>query len=34
MSPRFKPPWTAERIDGGYVVKDANVSAKGGGSPA
>ena len=21
---RFKPPWTAERIPGGYVVKDAN----------
>ena len=20
---RFKPPWTAERIPGGYVVKDA-----------
>jgi hypothetical protein len=21
---RFKPPWSAERIPGGYVVKDAN----------
>jgi hypothetical protein len=24
MPRRFKPPWTAERIPGGYVVKDAN----------
>ena len=23
MPRRFKPPWTAERIPGGYVVKDA-----------
>jgi hypothetical protein len=23
MARRFKPPWTAERIPGGYVVKDA-----------
>ena len=23
----FKPPWTAERIPGGYVVKDANGQA-------
>jgi hypothetical protein len=23
MPRRFKPPWTAERISGGYVVKDA-----------
>ena len=24
MPRRFKPPWTAERIPGGYVVRDAN----------
>ena len=24
MPRRFEPPWTAERIPGGYVVKDAN----------
>jgi hypothetical protein len=23
MTRRFKPPWSAERIPGGYVVKDA-----------
>ena len=27
MPRRFKPPWTAERIPGGYVVKDANGQA-------
>jgi hypothetical protein len=26
MPRRFKPPWTAERIPGGYVVKDATTS--------
>ena len=25
MSRRFKPPWSAERIQGGYVVKDATA---------
>jgi hypothetical protein len=25
MSRRFKPPWTAERATGGYVVKDARL---------
>jgi hypothetical protein len=24
MTRRFKPPWSTERIPGGYVVKDAN----------
>ncbi len=24
MSRRFPPPWTAEKIAGGYVVRDAN----------
>jgi len=27
MPRRFKPPWTAERIPGGYVVKDATGQA-------
>ena len=27
MVRRFKPPWTAERIPGGYVVKDATGQA-------
>lgn len=27
MPRRFKPPWSAERIPGGYVVKDANGQA-------
>ena len=27
MARRFKPPWTAERIPGGYVVKDATGQA-------
>jgi hypothetical protein len=27
MGRRFKPPWTAERIPGGYVVKDATGQA-------
>ena len=27
MARRFKPPWTAERIAGGYVVKDATGQA-------
>ncbi len=27
MPRRFKPPWFAERIPGGYVVKDANGQA-------
>ena len=27
MSRRFKPPWTAKRIPGGYVVKDATNQA-------
>jgi hypothetical protein len=31
---RSMPPWSADRIPGGYVVKDATVSATGGGSPA
>ena len=32
MLRRFTSPWTAERIPGSYFVKDATVSAKGGGS--
>ena len=27
MHRRFKPPWTCERIPGGYVVKDATGQA-------
>jgi hypothetical protein len=27
MPRRFKPPWVAERIPGGYVVKDATGQA-------
>ena len=27
MGRRFRTPWTAERIPGGYVVKDANGQA-------
>jgi hypothetical protein len=27
MARRFTPPWTAERIPGGYVVKDATGQA-------
>jgi hypothetical protein len=27
MLRRFKPPWVAERIPGGYVVKDATGQA-------
>jgi len=27
MARRFNPPWTAERIPGGYVVKDATGQA-------
>ena len=27
MTRRFKPPWSAERIPGGYVVKDATGQA-------
>jgi len=27
MARRFKPPWTAERIPGAYVVKDASGQA-------
>jgi hypothetical protein len=27
MPRRFKPPWTAERIPGGFVVKDATGQA-------
>ena len=27
MPRRFKPPWSAERIPGGYKVKDANGQA-------
>ena len=32
MSRRFKPPWTAERIPGGYVVKDAVFGGRGRGN--
>jgi hypothetical protein len=28
MPRRFKPPWTAEQIPGGYVVKDATGQAQ------
>ena len=28
MLRRFKPPWTAERIPGGYVVKDIRPSSR------
>ena len=27
MTRRFPPPWTAEEIEGGYVVRDANRQA-------
>ena len=33
MPRRFKPPWTGERIPGGYVVKDASGQALGGLNP-
>ena len=28
MPRRFKPPWTAERMSGGYVVKDATLAPR------